>query len=557
AMTTADPNGLLTLPVRAGGWPGTGLPVSLTVTDSSNVAQVVTYNTTIPMVNQLPTGVSTDGPYTLNFGETKAMTAFANPDANACNTLSYNWDMNNDGVFDYTSTANPKRSIQYAILQPWLAASAATAGTGPDYTITLQVTDSSGGVTTATTILTLSTIPPVVAAPASITVPATSSTGNYTVSWATSTTVGATYILEEFDGVNTTQYSSPTYSYEFTGKANGNYTYRVQAVKLNSPMTASAWTAVANCTVAYPLTAVTFTANPSTSQAVGQPVHIVATPTGGGVTIQYKLFFYDYNGTKPGWKTAVDWQQNATFDWDTSTASGAGSYLLMLQARNLGSQVIVSAPGKGYTLYNMSEVTAVTFTANPSTSQNVGQPVSIVATPTGGGPTIEYKLLFYDYNGTTPSWKTAVNWQQSKTFNWDTSTASGAGSYSLIVEARTFGSLVTAQSPARSYTLANYSEVTAVTFTANPSTSQTAGQPVSIVATPTGGEVTIQYKLLFYDYNGTTPGWKTAVNWQENATFDWDTSTASGAGSYLLLVQARNLGSLIQAQSPGKAYTLN
>ena len=73
------------------------------------------------------------------------------------------------------------------------------------------------------------------AVPANIYVPtSTNTTGSYIVSWNLSTTPGATYVLEESTngGTNWTQVATPTsYNYKFTNKANGNYMYRVKAVK--------------------------------------------------------------------------------------------------------------------------------------------------------------------------------------------------------------------------------------------------------------------------------------------------------------------------------------
>ncbi|MHC4781115.1 MAG: DUF4082 domain-containing protein, partial [Planctomycetota bacterium] len=88
------------------------------------------------------------------------------------------------------------------------------------------------------------TAPP--AAPATITVPATSSTGIYTVSWAAS--VGASnYDLQEDTNSGftsaTTVYSGANTSFQVTGKTNGTYYYRVRAT---NPAGNSAWTVGSN-----------------------------------------------------------------------------------------------------------------------------------------------------------------------------------------------------------------------------------------------------------------------------------------------------------------------
>lgn len=88
------------------------------------------------------------------------------------------------------------------------------------------------------------TINGTVIAPASITVPASSATGNYSVSWAASATTGVIYTLQESSdpnfGVGTiTETLNAVSPVAYTGKVSGVYYYRVKAVK--TPMTDSAW----------------------------------------------------------------------------------------------------------------------------------------------------------------------------------------------------------------------------------------------------------------------------------------------------------------------------
>ncbi len=115
------------------------------------------------------------------------------------------------------------------------------------------------------------------AAPAAITVPATSTTGTYTVSWSASPTLGATYVLQEstdpgFTGTPA-EYPVAALGKTFSGKANGSYYYRVKAV--NPPMTDSSWTTGATpCVVALPA------ASPAT-------VTVPATSTNGSFTVSW------------------------------------------------------------------------------------------------------------------------------------------------------------------------------------------------------------------------------------------------------------------------------
>ncbi|WP_020676319.1 multicopper oxidase domain-containing protein [Geopsychrobacter electrodiphilus] len=420
------------------------------------------------------------------------------------------------------------------------------------------------------------TVNTVVAAPGAPVVPASSNTGNYTVSWAASATVGATYILEEStdnfatDPLNISIVSdrtTPT-SATIVGRTSGTYSYRVKAV--NSPMVDSAWAVGGNsCVVLIPVTAVTFTVSPATSQTVGSVVTLTAVPTGGGAQIEYQLWTYDANGVAPAWRVAINWQQNPILSWDTSLASGAGLYNLRVHARTVGSTAPYDARSlnKTYSLTTattITPVTAVTFTASPATSQTVGSVVTLTAVATGGGPQIEYQLWTYDANGVAPAWRVAINWQQNPILSWDTSLASGAGLYNLRVHARTVGSTAPydARSLNKTYSLTTattITPVTAVTFTASPATSQTVGSVVTLTAVATGGGPQIEYQLWTYDANGVAPAWRVAINWQQNPILSWDTSLASGAGLYNLRVHARTVGSTApyDARSLNKTYSLN
>ncbi|MHC5036833.1 MAG: hypothetical protein ACYTHM_05935, partial [Planctomycetota bacterium] len=102
--------------------------------------------------------------------------------------------------------------------------------------------------TVDTTGCTVSLMPP--ASPGTLTVPMTSSTGNYVVSW-TSVAGAWTYDLEEAltpsFSMATQVYSGVATSFSVTGRANGTYYYRVRGV---NPAGQSAWTNGSNgCTV--------------------------------------------------------------------------------------------------------------------------------------------------------------------------------------------------------------------------------------------------------------------------------------------------------------------
>jgi len=119
-------------------------PVTLTVTSNAGVTASITKD--VAVVNHLPVAV-TGGTYTVPLGGSITLNG-SGTDADPCDTLTYAWNIDNRGAYDYF-TANP--SISYSTL-----ASVLGAGT---HTMTFQVTDSKGGVGTATTTITVPPLP--------------------------------------------------------------------------------------------------------------------------------------------------------------------------------------------------------------------------------------------------------------------------------------------------------------------------------------------------------------------------------------------------------------
>ncbi|OGU07138.1 MAG: hypothetical protein A2075_12865 [Geobacteraceae bacterium GWC2_58_44] len=525
-------------------------PVALTVINNvtGETAQV-TKNVTI--VNHIPTAIP-GGPYTVRPGENLTLNGSGTDTQDACNVtaLSYAWNVDNRGDYDLF-TANP--ALSYNVLRTVL-------GIGI-HTMTFRVTDSNGGIGTATTTVAVLDV----LAPASITVPATSSTGNFTVSWAASATAGVTYTLEEsttsgFNAGTITVVTSglSATSVAISGKTSGTYYYRVKAVK--ALVGDSAWISD-SCTVTLPVASVTFTGTPASPQLVGTVVNFNVTITGGGPAVEYQLWVYPKDAVTPTWRLVRDWQQSTTLVWDTSQASGVGRYDIQVRARNVGLTVPYQARRYGviYMLTSSSPVSSVTFTTTATSPKQVGTLVDFNATPTGGGAAIEYQLMVYDYSAVNPTWRVMRDWQQNATLRWDTNLASGAGQYSIQVRARNVGSPVAYEArSSMAYILTSSAPVSAVAFSATPASPEPVGALVDFNATPTGGGAAIEYQLMVYDYSAITPTWRLVRDWQQNGVLRWDTSQASGIGEYGIQVRARSVGSGATYEARASArYILN
>jgi len=242
-------------------------PVTLAVSDGAGATAQVTRTITVAN-NHLP-AAETGGPYTVASGASLALNG-SGTDPDSCDTLSYAWDVDGRNGYEFF-TANP--TISYNALVRILG--------GGIHTMTLRVTDSNGGVTTATTTVTVEQL--AAAAPAGISVPATSTSGSYTVSWTAPAMTGpVTYVLQESA---TADFATPTVitpaggtiatSFLVTGKTNGTWYYRVNAIA--PAYTVSPWTTGANG-AAMIITTIVSPANGAVLSSA-EPVSITAVPT--------------------------------------------------------------------------------------------------------------------------------------------------------------------------------------------------------------------------------------------------------------------------------------
>jgi hypothetical protein len=123
-----------------------------------------------------------------------------------------------------------------------------------------------------------------------MTVPAGSSTGDYTVSWAASATAGATYVLQESTTSNFSTYTvvtsgSTATSAAISGKTNSTFYYRVKAQATGA--NDSAWVS-GNCVVSIPLPAAPTLVAPSGTIGTTTPTYTfnaVAGATGYSVRL--------------------------------------------------------------------------------------------------------------------------------------------------------------------------------------------------------------------------------------------------------------------------------
>jgi len=344
-------------------------PVTLTVTNTGTgeTAQV-TKNVTVINNNPVPT---TTGPYVLLPTNANITLGGSATDADTCNTtLSYAWNVDNIGNYDYL-VANP--TITYNTLNNAL-------GIGV-HTLTFKATDDNkGGIGTATTTLSINA-----AAPASITVPATSSTGSYSVSWAASSPSGITYTLEESTDptfatavTTTTDAVSPVL---ITGKANGTkYYYRVKAVPNNVLLAETAWTTDAvGCTIALGIPAfviengASVTKNQNVTLTISANAVDTMSFSNDGITYSTPEA---YSATKTGW----------------SLTAGDGLKTVYVKVSNAAQNVVYNAVSSQITLDTVAPVTSPSNLAGNYTGA-----LSVILTAN------ESSVIKYSVDGTDPT----------------------------------------------------------------------------------------------------------------------------------------------------------
>ncbi|MEZ5741258.1 MAG: PKD domain-containing protein, partial [Burkholderiaceae bacterium] len=127
--------------------------------DTDPTANTITID--IVAVNDAPVP-DTGGPYTINEGQSIALDASATTDPDS-GSLTYRWDLDNDGAYDDLITASPTATVTWATLN----------GLGIDddgaYAIGLQVDDGSGGMANVSTTLTIANTPPTLLASGAVT----------------------------------------------------------------------------------------------------------------------------------------------------------------------------------------------------------------------------------------------------------------------------------------------------------------------------------------------------------------------------------------------------
>ena len=344
--------------------------------------------------------------------------------------------------------------------------------------------------------------------------------------------------------------ATSTWTWNTTGLATGTYQVMVYARAKGSLAAFQA-----SQVIDYTLTdtsgaanAVLLTPNLTSPQTTGTAVTFTAAASGGVTPYQYQFTVTDPGGTAEVIQT---WSNTAT--WTLANTSPAGAYTIKVDARSAGSASNSEASATAvYTLTApVIPVSSVSLTPSLSSPQTTGNAVTFTAAASGG--TTPYQ---YQFTVTTPGGTPEVIQTWSNTATWTLPNTSPAGTYTVVVDARSAGSSSTSEATrSLSYVLSVpvVPPVNDVTLTPSLSSPRTAGTAVTFTAAASGGATPYQYQFTV-----TAPGGTATVVQAYSTTATWTLANTSPAGIYTVKVDARSAGSSSTSEATSSlSYTIS
>ncbi len=404
-------------------------PVTLGVINS-NTGEVAQVTQNVVVINNNPIAIP-GGPYTVVPGGSVTLAGSGTDTLDACNTapLTYAWNVDNAGAYDYF-TANP--TISYTTLK-------AVLGVGV-HTMTLQVTDSNGGVGTATTTINVNFLPAtgvtltadkvspqIVNTPVVFTAAGSGGSSPYEYRFFDSVNGGPFTVVQNYS-------TTPTWTLNtsVTGKHQIIVHVRVVGSTANYEQQASI---IYSITVAPPppATGVTLTADKVSPQIVNTPVVFTAAGSGGSGIYEYRF----YDSVNGGAFTVVQ-NYSTTPTWTLNT-SVTGKHQIIVHVRVVGSTANYEQQASiiySITVAPPPPATGVTLTADKVSPQIVNTPVVFTAAGSGGSGSYEYQFFDSVNNG---AFTVVQNYSTTPTWTLNSSVT---GKHQIIVHVRVVGSTV-------------------------------------------------------------------------------------------------------------------
>lgn len=291
------------------------------------------------------------------------------------------------------------------------------------------------------------------------------------------------------------------------------------------------------------ISAVSLAVKPETKCLVNSTVTLTATTTGGG-SILYKFRVGYVSGTTTIWTVLRDFASSPTCTW---TPTVARSYTLEVSAKESTSGSPYDSIGT-ISYQVVPAISAVTFYANPASPIYVNTPVALSAVSTGG-QNIEYRFKLGKVSGSTTTWTTLKDYSSSNSCTW---TPTEAGTYTLAVFIRESGS-TNEYDATKTLSFTVSQPLSGVKLAVSPASPTSAGVPIILTPTPTGG-ANVSYKYRVGTVSGGVTTWAALRDFSITPTCTW---TPALQGNYIVEVTARDsVGSNPQQFTNQIAYTI-
>ncbi len=292
----------------------------------------------------------------------------------------------------------------------------------------------------------------------------------------------------------------------------------------------------------FPLTGVTLGAAPAGPQPVEAAITLTAVAAGGDV-VDYAFRAGYQSGGEWVWQMLQEFSEHATCTWTPTTAR---TWTLEVSARERGYAGTLSAQ-VAYTTFMPQVVSGVNLIASPTTSQVIGQSVTLTAVPVHGRQP-RYKFFAGYLSGGAWVWLTLRDYTADPTCTW---TPTQVRAWTLRVFARESTSTRTYDVyKTLAFAVMNNTPLSSVRLAVTPG----AGA-YTLTATPTGGSgIQYWYRGRNKNPNGT---WGTWFN--ITPTYGTVTScawTPGSSGVYNVIVNAREAATPTLIKTGGVNYTV-
>ncbi|MBD8900351.1 fibronectin type III domain-containing protein, partial [Rhodanobacter sp. DHG33] len=315
-------------------------------------------------------------------------------------------------VTGYTLQQSSNGGSTWTTVYSGTATSAALTGlVNGSYTYQVQACNNTGGNSVCTAWATggtlVVTLPP--ASAPTLTVPASSTTGSYTVSWGSVATATSYTLQMSSNGGSSwsTATSGSATSWGASGQGNGSYVYRVEACNVGG---CGAWSSTGTTTVLLPPASAPSLSVPASSATGSYTVSWGTVSTATSYTLQLSI-------DSGGWSTV---QSTSATSWGAS-GQATGTYGYRVQACNASGCGPWSGTGTINVLLPPGSAPSLSV---PASSSNGSYTVSWGSVATASS----YNL---QENANGGGWSTK---QSSSATSWSTS-GRGTGSYAYQVQA--------------------------------------------------------------------------------------------------------------------------